>query len=108
MTNDQVADVIHEELTRLQTEDVSDAELEKFKTRARADLIRQLDSNQGLALQLADYQRLFGDWRELFRSLDRLDLVTKADIRRVASKALIDTNRTVIQIVNTPAADHRQ
>jgi len=104
-TNDQVADVIHEEIHRLATEDVSDAELEKFKTRSRADLIRQLDSNQGLAIQLADYQRLFGDWRELFRSLDRFGKVTKADIRRVASETLIKSNRTVIQIVNAPASN---
>jgi len=105
VTNDQVADVIHEEIKRLETEDVTDAELEKFRTRARASLIRQLDSNQGLAIQLADYQRLFGDWRELFRSLDRLDKVTKADIRRVAGEALTDTNRTVIEIVNAPAGN---
>ena len=105
VTNDQVADVIHQEIERLETEDVTDAELEKFKTRARADLIRQLDSNQGLAIQLADYQRLFGDWRELFRALDRLDQVTKADIRRVAAETLVDTNRTVIQIVNAPAGN---
>jgi len=103
VTNDQVAAVIHEELQRLRTEDVTDAELEKFKTRARADLIRELDSNQGMAIQLADYQRLFGDWRELFRTIQHIDMVTKEDIRRVATETLLASNRTVVQIVNTPA-----
>lgn len=103
VTNDQVAAVIHDELERLRTEDVTDAELEKSKTRARADLIRELDSNQGMAIQLADYHRLFGDWRELFRTIEHIDTVTKEDIRRVAAETLRASNRTVVQIVNTPA-----
>ncbi|HSL84782.1 MAG TPA: insulinase family protein, partial [Thermoanaerobaculia bacterium] len=103
-TNDQVRGVIREELERLKTEDLSAAELERFKTRAKASLLRQLDSNTGLALQLADYQRLFGDWRELFRSIDRIEAVTAEDVRRVAAASLIDTNRTVAQIVTRPPA----
>jgi len=101
-SDEAVAAVIHQELDRLKTEDVSDEELARFKTRAKADLIRQLGSNEGLAQQLADYQRLFGDWRELFRSIDRLDKVTKADIRRVAAATLTPENRTVSEIVFAP------
>jgi predicted Zn-dependent peptidase len=48
-----------------------------------------------LAMQLATYQRRYGEWRELFRSVDRIDQVTKADIRRVANEIFVDTNRTV-------------
>ena len=46
-------------------------------------------------LQLAIYQTRYGDWRELFRSVDRIDQVSKADIRRVAKQSLVPTNRTV-------------
>ncbi|MGH9649557.1 MAG: insulinase family protein, partial [Terriglobales bacterium] len=69
-------------------------------------LIRQLDSNQGLALQLATFERRFGDWRELFRQVERIDKVSKADIRRVANEAFRDTNRTVgmIETVKPAAA----
>ncbi len=101
-SDDAVASVIHDEIERLKSEDVTDAELARFKTRAKAGLIRQLGSNQGLAQQLADYQRLFGDWRELFRSIDRLESVTKADIRRVAAATLTPENRTVSEIVFAP------
>jgi len=66
-----------------------------FKTRSRADLLRGLGDNQGLAQQLAEYQQRYGDWRELFRQLDKIDKVTKADIKRVASKTFVDTNRTI-------------
>ncbi|HSA92930.1 MAG TPA: pitrilysin family protein [Terriglobales bacterium] len=94
-TNQECADAIHQEIERLKTEDVSDEELQSVKTRAKADLIRQLDSNQGLALQLATFERRFGDWRELFRQVERIEKVSKADIRRVANGVFRDTNRTV-------------
>jgi predicted Zn-dependent peptidase len=66
-----------------------------IKTRSKANLIRGLADNEGLATQLATYQTRYGDWRELFRSVDRIDKVTKADIRRVANETFTDTNRTV-------------
>ena len=89
---------IHKELDRLKNEDVTDEELPRFKTRARADLLRGLADNEGLAHQLAEYQTRFGDWRELFRELDKIDAVTKADIRRVANKIFVDSNRTSARI----------
>ncbi|HUI84316.1 MAG TPA: pitrilysin family protein [Candidatus Binatia bacterium] len=95
-----------EEIQKLKTQDVSDDELQMFKTRTKAELIRGLASNEGLAEQLALYQTRYGDWRELFRYLDRVDRVTKADIRRVANQVFQDTNRTV-GIIQTRAAAGR-
>ena len=94
-TPQEVADAIHAEIDRLKKEDISDDELKMIKTRSKANLIRGLAENEGLATQLATYQRRYGDWRELFRSVDRIDQVTKADIRRVANEIFVDTNRTV-------------
>ncbi len=45
--------------------------LQMYKTRTRADLLRGLADNQGLANSLAEYQTRYGDWRELFLQLDR-------------------------------------
>ena len=86
---------IHEEIEKLKTQDVSDDELQSIKTRAKADLIRGLGDNQGLASQLGEYQALYGDWRELFHQIDRIDKVSKADLRRVANKIFREDNRTV-------------
>jgi predicted Zn-dependent peptidase len=76
-----------------------------IKTRAKASLIRGLDSNEGLAAQMAIYQSRYGDWRELFRSVDRIDQVTKADIRRIAAQTFVPENRTVgiIETKQAPA-----
>lgn len=100
----EMAGPIHEEIERLKTQDVSDDELKSIKTRAKADLIRSLNDNMGLADQLADYQAYYGDWRELFRQIDRIDAVTKADIRRVANQTFRETNRTV-GIIETTSSD---
>ena len=97
-------DAIHKEIEKLKTADVTDAELEMYKTRARADLLRGLDDNQGLADSLAEYQTRYGDWRELFLQLDQVDKVTKADIRRVANQVFIASNRTSAEIDTEPPA----
>ncbi|HEY0758298.1 MAG TPA: pitrilysin family protein [Acidisarcina sp.] len=93
-TPQQMRDGIHKEIDKLKTSDVTDEELAMFKTRARADLLRGLGENQGLAEQLAVFQQRYGDWRELFHQLDRIDKVSKADIRRVSNKIFIESNRT--------------
>ena len=75
------------------------------KTRAKANLIRALDSNEGLAQDLAIYQTMYGDWRELFRTVDRIEAVTKADVKRVANQVFVPTNRTVGIIETAGAAN---
>ncbi len=105
---EEMADAIHAEIDRLKTEDITDEELKMIRTRAKANLLRGLDSNEGLASDLALYQARYGDWRELSHQVDNLDKVTKADIRRVANQTFFPTNRTVgisrpLRRVNPPA-----
>ncbi len=105
---EEAATAIHAEMDKLKTEDISDDELKMIKTRAKANLIRGLADNEGLAQQLGIYQARYGDWRELFRQVDRIDKVSKADIRRVANQVFVATNRTV-GIIETasPASANR-
>ncbi len=103
-TNEEVQKAIREEIDKLQTEPITDDELKMVKTRAKADLIRGLQQNSGIAGQLATYKALYGDWRELFRAVDRIDKVTKEDIMRVAKAAFVPTNRTVGMIENVDSA----
>jgi len=93
-TPQEMAIAIHQEIEKLKTTDVSDEELAMYKARTRADLLRGLADNQGLANDLAEYQTRYGDWRQLFLQLDKVDKVTKADIRRVANQVFIPSNRT--------------
>jgi len=108
-TSAEMRDATHKEIEKLKTADVSDAELSMYKARARADLLRGLANNQGLANALSQYQTRYGDWRELFHQLDRVDKVTKADIRRVANQVFLSSNRTTGQIdTEAPAASPKK
>ncbi|HEX8815276.1 MAG TPA: pitrilysin family protein [Terriglobales bacterium] len=101
-TPKEMEDAIHEELNKLKTEDITDDELKMIKTRAKAGLIRSLGSNEGLANNLGIYQARYGDWRQLFKQVDRIDQITKADIRRVSNQTFNPGNRTV-GIIETAA-----
>jgi predicted Zn-dependent peptidase len=101
-TPQEMRAAIHHEIDKLKTQDVTDEELAMFKTRTRADILRSLDSNQGLAQELGTYQLRYGDWRMLFEQLKKDDAVTKADIRRVANQVFTANNRTSAMIEFTP------
>ncbi|HEX9950213.1 MAG TPA: pitrilysin family protein [Rubricoccaceae bacterium] len=83
------------QLDRVATDGVTDEELTRAKTRARAGLVAALTDNDGLASALAEAEALGGDWRSLFRDIDALDAVTADDVRRVAAATFTRANRTV-------------
>ena len=101
-TNEEVAAAIDEEIARIKTEPVTEQELTRGKTKLRADLIRQLDSNFGLALQLAYYETVTGDWRNLFHYIERIQALTAEDLRRAANDYFDHHYRTVGMIVTEP------
>jgi len=86
---------VYAEIARLQEELVPEKELEKVKNRMRADSIRELASNEGMASKLSYYEAVAGDWRYINRHLKVIDRITAEDVRRVARTYLIPDNRTV-------------
>jgi len=101
-TNQECEQAIYAEIDKLKTEPVLPEELAKAKTRSRADLIRQLASNSGLAALLTFYEVVTGDWRNLFKQLDDINKVTAEDIQGVAKKYFTTKNQTVGIIETTP------
>jgi predicted Zn-dependent peptidase len=91
-------------ITAFKNTKVDEAPLARTKTKTRAGLIRQLDSNSGLAQLLSFFQANFGDWRKLFTSLDDIDKVTADDVQRVARQYLTPDNRT-IALTYSPATE---
>ena len=102
-TNQECEAAIYVEIEGLKSELVAPEELAKAKTRARAGLIRQLASNSGLAGLLTFYEVVSGDWRDLFKQLDKIDKVTAEDIQRVAKEYFTTKNRSVGIIETTGA-----
>jgi predicted Zn-dependent peptidase len=83
-----------EVIERFKKENVDADSLARVKTKTRATLIRQLDSNAGLAQMLTSYYVNYGDWRKRFTSIDDVNKVTAADVQRVAQKYFITNART--------------
>jgi len=86
-------------LDRFQAQKVDAVTLARVKTKTRADLIRRLASNSGLASLLTAYYAIYGDWTKLFTSLDDLDKVTSDDVQRVSRQYFIPENRTVAYLI---------
>jgi predicted Zn-dependent peptidase len=98
-TTDELESVIYEEIDRVATDGPTEAELERVRNQIEAGNVRRIDSNLGLAFQLADSESLTGDWRSTFRQSARLQSVTADDVRRVAAEYLTESNRTVAVLV---------
>lgn len=94
-TADEVGAALSKEIARLKTESVSAQELERVKTQARAELLRSLDSNMGMAGLLLEYEVKTGSWRNLFKQLEAIAAVTPGDIERVAQVTFLPQNRTI-------------
>lgn len=95
---EDVEGVVYEILEQVKEEGVTSEELDRAKTRARASLVRQLQSNTGIAGQMTFYQAVTGDWRNLFHRLDQIEAVTNEDIMRIAQETFTKKNRTVALI----------
>jgi len=95
-TVDEMEKSVYEIVDRVKKDKPDAAALQRVKTNLRAALIQKLDSNSGLAAELASYQAGYGDWRKLFKELDEYNQVTAEDVQRVAQKYLLESTRTVV------------
>ncbi len=100
---EKVEQAIAVEVDKLLKDGLTADELAGVKRRARADFIRSLDSNMGLARQLTYFQEQTGDWRNMFRQIEKIDAVTLGDCQRVAASTLKSSNRTVVLLKTVKA-----
>ncbi len=91
-------------LDRFKADVVDPQALARVKTKSRAELVRRLDSNSGLAQLLNSYHVNYGNWRKLFTELDEIDKVTAQDVQRVARQYLTPKHRTAAYTMQ-PAAE---
>jgi len=92
---DELEEAVYVELEKLKKEPVQKQELEKIVNQLRAEFIRELNSNSGLASRLSYYEIITGDYRYMTRYIDMIEKVTPKDIMEAAKKYLTEENRTV-------------
>ncbi len=91
-------------LDQLKSQKVDAQTLARVKLVTRAGVIRQLDSNSGLAALITATYGAYGNWRKIFTSLDDIDLVTADDVQRVARQYFTDKGRTVAFLAQAPTS----
>ena len=96
--NEECEKAIYDELKRIGSEKVTEDELKGVKARAKTRFLSGINSNLGLAIQLAMAENVRGGWRELFAQLDKIEAVSQDDIKRVSKEMFIRNNRTVAMI----------
>ncbi|HPC74235.1 MAG TPA: pitrilysin family protein [Syntrophales bacterium] len=98
-TAKELEDAIYEEIEKLKREPVTARELEKVLNQFRADLVRDLDSNRGLASKLSYYEAIAGDFRYITGHLQVVESIRPEDIMKTARTYLTSENRTVATVV---------
>jgi predicted Zn-dependent peptidase len=98
-TAKELEGAIYEEIERLKREPVTARELEKVLNQFRADLVRDLDSNSGLASKLSYYEAIAGDFRYITRHIQVVESIKPEDIMKAARTYLATENRTVATVV---------
>jgi zinc protease len=94
-----------EELLEVRREPVSAGELERAKARLELGTLQGLETVGGKAEQIGFYETVLGDPAALFDKLGAYRRVTVGDLLRVARRYLIDSARTVIEVVPDGSLD---
>ena len=94
----KVQQAMSEEIARAREHAISSVELDQAKNQLAAAFIFGLQTVDGVATELGQYQYVFGDWREFGKGAARYLAVTADDVTRVARKYLVDTNLTLLTL----------
>jgi len=92
------------EIEKLKTTPPTDEELKRVTTAYRASVLRKLKQNLNLAQELAEYEAVTGDWKNLFREIEEIGRVTPEQVTGAAQKYLTKRNRTVGRLVTVETA----
>ncbi|MBI5547316.1 MAG: insulinase family protein [Deltaproteobacteria bacterium] len=88
--------VIDRELGRVARRGFTDLELGRAKGQLRAQVLRELSTNNGRAHTLGTYEQLLGSWRAALQIPERYAAVTNAEVQRVAQEVFRESARSVV------------
>ena len=94
----RVQSVLAEEIATVRDKPITPAELDKAKNELAAGFVFGLQTVDGVAQALGRAQYVEGDWKRFVEGATRYLAVTAADVQRVATKYLVDTNLTRVTL----------
>jgi predicted Zn-dependent peptidase len=94
----EVEKAVYEEIEKLQKELPTAEEMERVRNSVDASMIRALRSNMGVARMLASVEHEAGDWKYIYKDIEKSKAVTAEQVREVARKYFKSENRTVAEL----------
>lgn len=95
-TVEELDAAIMAEIETLKKEPPTQWELDKILNNYDADMIKQLESNPGIGMSLAQNEGILGDWKYDWKTGEELRKVKPEDISKAAAKYFTRDNRTVV------------
>lgn len=97
---DELSRAIDDELNDILKNGVTKQEIERAYTQEEANLLREMESNLGMARELAYAQSIYGDYTRLFSDLEKLKSVSSKDIQDVIKKYFVSSNMVEGRLVH--------
>jgi zinc protease len=94
---DDLIKEMDEEIEKLQTELISDRDLQKIRNKFENQFVASNSSVQGIANSLARNYMLVGNTNQINKELEVINSITKEEIRDVAKKYLAKDRRVIIE-----------
>ena len=95
-TPEELDAAVMEEIKKLASEPPTRWEMDKILNNYDAEMIKQLESNSGIGMNLAHSQQIMGDWRYDWKLASALRKVTPEEVSDAAARYLVPSNRTVV------------
>ncbi len=90
-----VEKAIYEEIEKIKHEGITAAELQKVKNQKLMRFYSQVETINGKSNTIGNYEVFFGDYKKMFEAPGAYNKVTVEDVKRVANKYFIKSNRNV-------------
>jgi zinc protease len=90
-----VEKAIYEETGKITKEGITEKELQKVKNQKLIEFYGQVETIDGKSNNIGTYEVFFGDYKKMFDAPAQFNKVTAEDIKRVANKYFMKSNRTV-------------
>lgn len=90
-SNQEIKTMIKKEVGKLMEQGPTEKEMQIVKNKIDAHMVYSLESNHGLASQLAFYEALTGDWKYLYEYRDRIHSMKPEDIQKVLRQYFVES-----------------
>jgi zinc protease len=87
---------IYDEIERIKRDGIADWELQKAKNTTRRNFYSGIQSSLNRAITIGQYTVYYNEPGLINTRTDKVDAVTREDVKRVADKYLQQANRTVV------------